>query len=337
MLENSYKTWFILLLMVIVASGTAWANSSTPTQGVAVDNRGDAIESYKAIAKVKPTPTQPAVTKVRPSWGWGSQWDRLSAYNPITWGPDCSLPTPAKGQFLVGPRVWFARVDGEARRGIDIAGIQSSSVDFDDHLGLRKSGNAIWSVEALYQFRPSWGIRYSFMPLLLEATANPTTAFNFMGQTFAAGTEVRSKWEHFEHRAGLVFNISRTNNSLTNLYVDWLNVQDKLRIGGTTATTSAVTWDHSKNMAVTGLEFEKCLKNFQGNTLAFSGKGGIGFLNDAIGYELEAGLNYMIPIKTGRFGFVKGGYRYAHLKKDKGARMFSTTMDGAFLQFGFLF
>ncbi len=336
MLEKTYKLWYLLILVLIVASGAAWANSTMPSYDMAADNRGDAIEASKPIAKVKPA--QPAVTKVKPSWGWGSsKWDRFSQYNPIAWGPDCYLPTPAKGQFLVGPRVWFARVDGEARRGIDIAGIQSSTVDFDDHLGLKKSGNVLWSVEALYQFRPSWGIRYSFMPLVLDATASPRSAFNFMGQTFAAGTEVRSKWEHFEHRAGLVFNISRTNNSLTNFYVDWLYVQDKLRIGGITATTTSMTWDDNKSMAVTGVEFEKCLKNFRGNTLALNGKGGVAFFNDSVGYELEAGLNYMIPVKTGRFGFIKGGYRYAHLKKDKGDKMFTTTMDGAFLQFGFLF
>ena len=158
-----------------------------------------------------------------------------------------------------------------------------------------------------------------------------------MGQTFAAGTDVRSKWDHFEHRAGLVFNISRTNNSLTNLFAEWLYVQDKLTIGGITTTAASVTWDDNKSMAVLGLEFDKCLKNYRGNTLTFSGKGGIAFFNDVLGYEAEAALNYMIPIKTGRFGFIKGGYRYAHLKKDKGHQMFTSDMDGAFLQVGFLF
>ncbi|MBI5249907.1 MAG: hypothetical protein HY912_10470 [Desulfomonile tiedjei] len=178
-------------------------------------------------------------------------------------------------------------------------------------------------------------MRYSFTPIFMDATNFPRTSFNFMGQTFASATEVRSKWEHIEHRAGLYFNVSQSQHSSTNLFADWLHVQDKLSIG--TGVTSAVVWDDTKNMAVTGIEFIRCLKNFHGNTLAFSGKGGIAFLNDTVGYEAEAGLSYMIPIKSGRFGFVKGGYRYSHLKKEKPTEVFGSTIDGAFLQVGFLF
>ena len=329
LLDSSY----LLILLIIVTSGAAWAQAAQSDY----DMTAQLDQGYKNIAKVKPAPTPSTeVTKIKP-YGWTSRFEGLARYNPIAWGPDCFLPSPAKGQFLLGPRIWFARVDGEARRGIDIAGVQASNVDFDDHLGLKRGGKVVWSVEALYQFRPNWGIRYSFTPLHLHATAIPKTGFNFMGQTFAGGTEVRSKWEHYEHRAGLVFNISRTRNSLTNFFADWLYVQDKLSVGGTLATAPAVTWDDNKSMALLGIEFDKCLKNYRGNTLTLSGKAGLAFFNDVIGYEAEAALNYMIPIKTGRFGFLKGGYRYAQLKKDKPNQMFMSVMDGAFLEFGFLF
>jgi hypothetical protein len=335
MFRKLLNSSYLLILLIIVTSGAAWAQSA---QG-GYEMTAQADQGYRNIAKVKPAPVptpSAEVTKVKP-FGWTSRFEGLSRYNPIAWGPNCFLPAPAKGQFLVGPRIWFARVDGEARRGVDIAGAQTSSVDFDDHLGLRKSGNMIWSIEALYQFRPNWGIRYSFTPLRLRATAAPKSAFNFMGQTFAAGAEVHSKWEHYEHRAGLVFNISRTRNSLTNFFADWLYVQDKLSVGGLTATAPAVIWDDNKSMALLGIEFDKCLKNYRGNTLTLSGKAGLAFFNDVIGYEAEAALNYMIPIKTGRFGFLKGGYRYSQLRKEKPTQMFTTVMDGAFLQFGFLF
>ncbi len=331
MLSKLLSSSYLVLLILMVISVPSWAES----QNGGYDMLAQADQGSKNIAKVKPSPSA-EVTKVKPS-GWTSRFEGLSRYNPIAWGPECYLPSPAKGQFLIGPKVWFARVDGEARRGVEIAGAQTSNVDFEDHLGLKRTGKVIWSVEALYQFRPNWGIRYSFTPMRVAANASPRTAFNFMGQTFAAGTEVRSKWEHYEHRAGLVFNISRSNNSLTNLYTDWLYVQDKLAIGGITSTASSVTWDDSKNMAVIGLEFDKCLKNYRGNTLTISGKGGLAFFNDVIGYEAEAALSYLIPIKTGRFGFIKGGYRYEHLKKDKTNQMFTSSMDGAFLQVGFLF
>jgi hypothetical protein len=245
---------------------------------------------------------------------------------------------PAKGQFVVGPKIQFARVHGEARRGPDITAIQSSIVDFDDHLNFKKTGNSLWSIQAMYQLRPKWGIRYSFMPLSIEATGSPRTAFNFQGQTFASGTQVFSKWERFQHRGGIYFNLNRTLNSQTNVFADWMSVSDRLTISPASGGASmGVTWDETKNMAVMGLEFDKCLANYQGNTLALSGKGGVAFFSDSIGYEAEATLSYLIPIRPGRFGFIKGGYSYASLKKEKGHELFGVTIDGPFVQLGFLF
>jgi hypothetical protein len=333
MLGNHLKYVFVLAFLVTVIATVAWAESSPTDYDPCVGARLDCTPGVKGITKVKPT--APEVFKVKPYPGVTSRFEALSRLNPMNWWADCYLPTPAKGQFSIGPKVTFARVRGEARRGLDVIGLQTSLVDFDDHLGFKKSGNALWSVEALYQFRPRWGIRYSFTPIFMDSTNFPRTSFNFMGQTFASATEVRSKWEHVEHRAGLYFNVSQSEHSLTNLYADWLYVQDKLSVG--TSVTPAVAWDDTKNMAVTGVEFMRCLKNFHGNTLAFTGKGGIAFLNDSLGYEAEAGLSYLIPIKTGRFGFVKGGYRYSQLRKERPTEVFGTTVDGAFLQVGFLF
>ncbi|MGB6064960.1 MAG: hypothetical protein WBG50_09130 [Desulfomonilaceae bacterium] len=330
MLRIYLKYLCVLTFILTALSAAAFADSSQTTYDPCTGASG-----YKAISKVKPPSTSaPTVLKVKP-WNVSSRFRGLSRYNPINWWTGCCLPMPAKGQFIVGPRVFFARLQGSARRGTELTGVQTAVVDFNDHLGFKKNGNAFWSIEAQYQIRPRWAIRYSFSPMQMEATNFPATAFSFGGQTFAAGTPVHSKWERYENRAGLVFTLSKTTYSATNFVMEWLNVQDKLTIGG--GTVAAVGMDNTKNLAYTGLEFEKCLKNYHGNTLALTGKGGIAFLNDAIGYDAEAALSYLIPIKTGRFGFVKGGYRYTYLKKERPNRMFNTTMDGAFVQVGFLF
>lgn len=325
------------MILVALAPAATFAESTANSTDLAVAARPDCPPEYRSITKVKPSPTQPPTPlKVKPS-GLTAGFEGLSRYNPITWGPDCCLPMPAKGQFVVGPRVNFMRVRGEVRRGLDIGVIPASTVDFDDQLGLEKSGKPVWSIEAYYQFRPRWGIRYSFMPMVMESTASPKTGFTFMGTSFAALTPINTKWEHYEHRAGLVFNLSQTTNSMTNFFAEWLYVQDKLSIASTTGTAVAATWNTNKSAAVAGLEFEKCLKNYRGNTLALNAKGGLAFMSDTFGYEGEVGLNYMIPIKTGRFGYVKGGYRFAQLKKERPASMFKTTMDGPFIEIGFLF
>ena len=182
MLRNALKYVFVLMLMVTAFSAAAFAESTQATYDPCTGASG-----YKAISKVKPPPAPaPTALKVKP-WGLTSRFDALSQYNPVNWWADCCLPMPAKGQFVIAPRVFFARLSGEARRGTDITGVQTAVVNFDDHLGFRKSGNAIWSFDALYQIRPRWGIRYSFSPMVMEATNSPLTAFSFAGQTFAAG------------------------------------------------------------------------------------------------------------------------------------------------------
>ena len=124
---------------------------------------------------------------------------------------------------------------------------------------------------------------------------------------------------------------------MTSIFADWLYVQDRLFIAETGPQPTSTTWDDTKSMALVGLQFDKCLRNFRGNTLALTAKGGFAFLDDSIGYDAEAAFNYMIPIKPGRFGFVKGGYRYYHLKKETDTKLFGSTLHGAFLSFGFLF
>lgn len=323
----STRHLFVLSVLLIFAV----AMSPTKTTAWEFEASAGDSDAAESISKVKPAP--PDVWKVKPMSGL----DALTRYNPVHWAPACYLPAPVQGQFELAPRLFFANVSGEARHTLENLVPERSLVKFDDHLGFRSSGNVLWSIDALYQFRPRWAITYRFSPLSLSATHAPLTGFQFSGRTFAAGMDLHSKWDRWEHRAGLLFNVSRTTNAMTSVFADWLYVQDRLFIGETGAQGASVTWDDTKSMALLGLQFDKCLKNYRGNTLALTAKGGFAFLDDGIGYDAEAGLNYMIPIKTGRFGFVKGGYRYFNLKKEAETKVFGSTLHGAFLSLGFLF
>ncbi|MEW6531475.1 MAG: hypothetical protein AB1473_11605 [Thermodesulfobacteriota bacterium] len=341
MLRTVLKCTVLLLFSVAVLSTGAWASSTTydPCTGAPKDSAA----GYKSIAKVKPptatgTTAAPApVVKAKPGQGIVQSLRGISGFIPTEWGPDCCLPMPAQGQFVLAPRVLFGRVQGEARYGAAVTGLQSSLINFSDHLAMPKSGHNIWSLQAFYQFQPRWGIRYSYSPMKAEGTGQPVTTFTFGGQTFAGGTTLRSKWERSEHRLGLVLDLKRTTSSVTSVFADWMHIQDKLSIGAALGPEALVTWNDDKNLALLGVEFNKCLKNYRGSTLAIGLKGGVAFLDDHIGYDAEASLSYLIPIKQGRFGFVKGGYHYAQLKKDKAAQQFNTTVDGAFVEVGFLF
>ncbi|MFH0824211.1 MAG: hypothetical protein V2B18_15775 [Pseudomonadota bacterium] len=334
MLRNTYISLILLTILAVCAS-SAWAGPPDLT----VDPATGALpyQEPTSVAKIKPTASQ--TYKVKSSTGFASQFDGVSRLNPMSWGFDCQLPIPAKRQFVVGPQFFFARLRGQARYNPMMTGLDSTMVDFDDHLGFRKGSHTMWSMRAHYQFQPRWGVRYSYTPFHLESSQAPLSSFTFAGHSFAGGglSGIRSRWDRQEHRIGLLFDVKQSPNSATSLFAQYLNLQDRLAVGDGLGATDTAIWSDTKHMAMLGLEFSKCLRNHNGTTLALTGKAGVAFLDDNLGYDAEAGLNYLIPIRTGRFGFLKGGYRYFQLKKDKDSNVFSTTMDGAFVEVGYLF
>ncbi len=334
MLRNHLKYLIVLALSITLLGSGAWGWSPQYEPCAAAPST-ETAEGAKGITKVKPSPSQ--VQKVRPGEGIMSGLGGISRWNPIGWGTDCYLPVPAKGQFVLGTRFTFMRLHGDVRHGRGAAGVPASLVNFDDHLGLAKKNHTVWSINAHYQFQPRWGIRYSFTPMQLEASHLPATTFTFGGQTFQGNERIRSKWEQYGHSLGLAFDVQHSANSVTTVLAEWRFIQERLTIGSTVGRVPSTTLDDDKSLAFLGLEFNKCLKNYRGSTLALTCMGGITFLDDHIGYDAEAALSYLIPIKRGRFGFVKGGYRYAQLRKDKGLEMVNTKTDGAFMEIGFLF
>jgi len=319
----------VLLAFVVVATA---ASAGTPIGPLAAAPGSAAAEpAQKTIYKVKPCPDK--VYKIKPAEPLAG----ISRFSPLAWGIDCCYPSHTQGQFSADATVLFARLRGSvSKAGYMFAGTQPEKVDFTDHLKLGGGGKPMFTVSAMYQFQPRWAIRYSFSPVSMEATGSPDHSFTFRGQTFTSGTNIRSKWERMEHRAGLVFNVNKTVNSVASIYADWMYIQDRLsisQVGGGAFPT--VQFDDDKSLAVVGIEIDKCLTNLRGTTLALSCKGGVAFLGDQFGYEAEAGLKYLVPVRHGSFGYIKGGYRYATLKKDVHFESFSTTMDGAFIQAGF--
>ncbi len=328
MLGNLVKYGLLLTFLLTWNAGWVAAQHYDPCTG-------DFSAGQRAVSKIRPSSS--SVLKVKPQSGLSARFGGLSGFNPISWGADCCLPAAAAKQFVLAPEVWFVRLSGEARKDSQLTFGNASMVDLTEDLNLPRHGNPMWSIKAHYQFAPKWGVHYSFTPMTMEATGVLDRSFDFAGQSFTAGSTVRTKWERSVHTAGLVFNLSRTRNSMASVFGEWRYYQDKLTIASWPAVGTPVVWDDDKNVMALGVQFQKCLKNYKGNTLALGCKGSVVFLDDHWGYDAEAALNYMIPIKRGRFGFVKGGYRYAHLEKDLDRESFSTTMDGAFVEVGFLF
>jgi len=127
--------------------------------------------------------------------------------------------------------------------------------------------------------------------------------------------------------------------SRISLFADYVRITDRIKTMQMQAGMGGDIMDNDLNMGMAGVEFEKCLQtNRLKATASIECKASVAFLDDAIGGEAETAIKYSIPMNCGRWGFVKGGYRYlTYKKKSNDARMFDIAMEGGFIQTGLVF
>jgi hypothetical protein len=195
------------------------------------------------------------------------------------------------------------------------------------------------SFMAMYRFRPKWSLRYSIMPMSMMGSGQTGRSFVFGNTQYSAGQDIKIEWERLEQRLGLVYDAVHNHSSRISLFGDYVRVSERIKTMQMLAGMGGDTMDNDFNMAMAGVEFEKCLKSTRTKaTLSLECKASAAFLDDAVGAEAETALKYSIPMNNGRWGFVKGGYRYlTYKKKSSDARMFDMAMEGGFLQMGLVF
>ncbi|MEI7450638.1 MAG: hypothetical protein WCJ75_13540 [Desulfomonile sp.] len=283
----------------------------------------------KEITKVK----EKKIVKCRPGQGYAS----VSTIDAFT--PDCILPVTRPRGWELEAEALYARTKGKVRFSVSNFGNWGTAVqdvDMNSDLGLPEH-YWIGSFSARYGFKPRWSVRYSVMPTVIDATASTNSSFNFgnMMNTFGQNTKV--KWERLYQRIGLVYDPIRTPTVRVSVFGDYVRLNDKLSVVQLGCCGS--TFDNDLNMAMAGLEFERCLKVSRlCNTLSVECKAGIAFGDAAVGSDLATGLKYSIPMNNGRWGFVKGGYRQLTFKKKySDAKMMDTAMEGGFIEAGLIF
>ncbi|MFC1835795.1 hypothetical protein ACFL2Q_13885 [Thermodesulfobacteriota bacterium] len=287
-----------------------------------------------AVSKVKSEAKK--ITKVKKP----IYYKPSTRYLPFTFWTGGYQPAPARGQALISARVAYAQVRGTARRmlpALPLLPTHDKPVELQRDLGL-EGHHPIFTVTAQYQFLPAWGIRYSFTPMDISQTSKLDRTFTYRGRTFMSGSEVSTRWERSDHRAGLVFSLVRKPGSLVSLYGDWLHSEVTLSVRATQITSAmgAARYDDDRDLAVLGLELDKSLTSFRGSAIGLRCKAGVAFLDNHLGYEAEAAMTYSLRIGARSYGFLRGGYRYAQIKKDENSIMSSTTLNGAFVEIAFL-
>jgi hypothetical protein len=294
------------------------------------------------ISKVMPTPAMPAcpppgITKVKPAF-----------CPPYSFAPPCILPAPVPGQWEIGAQILFARISGKVlwpRYSQYYWGWYGGDSDwlaagFTDKLML-PAHKVLVDFKVRYQFRPNWAVRYSVIPIELNGGGWPDSwsYFIFGNQLYFGGQPVQSKWQHVYQRVGLIYDAVRTCSSKLSIFADWVHVDDRIDLNCTYCGYYTSTFSKSTDSMMVGLELQRCMvRTSNGGTFSCDLKGGGIFLDDVAGYDVEAGGRYSIALnKAGRWGYIKGGYRAIGLDKTQADYILKNTIEGGFVEFGFIF
>ncbi len=302
--------------------------ASVPNQ--IAKNRAAMVPVNRSIYKVKPK----RIAKCRPQAAYDPAMQQSYPARRL-----CILPIGRPKGWEMNAEAFFARMKGKVRyvRGNYGYTYQyASDVDLNNDLGVPEHG-VVPEFSATYRFRPNWALRYSIMPMSVENTSSSNRSFVFGSNQHSSVQNSKVKWERLIHHAGIVYDPVKTYRSRISIFTDYVRVDDKLSFFNLGCCSD--TWDEDMNMAMAGLEFEKCLRTGrQCNTLSLVCKAGVGFLDEAFASDVMTGLKYSIPLNNGRWGYVKGAYRYVSYKKGySDVKSLDTAMEGASIQVGFIF
>jgi hypothetical protein len=328
----------LVCFMFILAASATTASAWNLAQAAFVEPNQ---EHLAAVAAQPPTRAQ-AVTKVKPT-------KRIVKCRPVDSGYSPSLPFTGPATCILPferPRGWslsaeaiYARTKGKVRfsQGYYTTYGTYEDVDLNADLGV-PDHNVVGSFAVRYRFAPAWSVRYSIMPMSVEESGTSQRNFTFGTLNMvASGQATRVKWERFYHRVGLVYDPIRTLSSRVSVFGEYAKLDDKIQLSQINMGSS--TMNNDFNMAMAGVELEKCLKTTANcSTLALECSAGVAFGDDGVGSDLSTGLKFSIPLNNGRWGFVKGGYRYVtYKKKYSDAKLIDTCLDGGFVQMGLVF
>jgi hypothetical protein len=324
----------LFILATFATNAPAWnlaqAAFVEPKQEQAAPAASQPMVKGKPIIKVKPAPK---IVKCRPpDAGYGPD---IALGMP----PSCILPFERPQGWSVSAEAMYARTKGKVRFSQGVYGTYNTyeDVDLNSDLGV-PDHNVMGTFAARYRFSPAWSVRYSLMPMVIESSGTASRNFTFGNVNLVAyGQATKVKWERFYHRIGLVYDPIRTMSSRVSVFGDFVKLDDRIQF--TQVGFASSTMDTNFNMGMAGVEMERCLKTTAScSTLSLECSAAVAFGDDGVGSDMSTGIKFSIPLNNGRWGFVKGGYRYlTYKKKYSDAKLIDTCVDGGFVQMGLVF
>ncbi|MBI4963533.1 MAG: hypothetical protein HY913_09680 [Desulfomonile tiedjei] len=251
--------------------------------------------------------------------------------------PPCILPKRMMGQWEFGIQAFFATTGGTVQSPALVFGLPASEVDFDTDLGLPVH-QILWEYKGKFQFRPSWAVFYSIMPIHLEANNIAPRTLYIGQQTIIQGAPIKTTWDFVYQRVGLVYQPYFGCNTNVSISASWVFNDQQFKLGNGICAGSCATVNRTRNMVMTGIGIEKCIRTLcNGATLSCDSKVDIGFLDGVFALDVEPGMRFSIPLNCGRWGYIRGGYRYLNFKEDRDDLRLDTVMQGGYAEMGLIF
>ncbi|HTY23816.1 MAG TPA: hypothetical protein VMC85_11830 [Desulfomonilaceae bacterium] len=331
----SIKTHTLLVCLVFLVTlfggdSYAWNMNQADCPDYPQDYFVPAAAPTNAVTKVKPTNK---IFKCKPT-------AKGIAVDPWNLRSDCILPMTQTKGWEVDAQAFFARTKGKVRFTQGTFSTFGSVEDVDINSDLGVPDHAVMGEFSIsYRFRPRWSLRYSIMPMVMNGTGQPGRNVIFGTMTaFTSFQNISVKWERLQQSIALVYDPIHNPSSRVSLFGGYVRINERLAVLQS-GFAGGGTFDNDMNMGMAALEFEKCLKQTRMcNTLSLECGAGVAFGDDGFGSDLMTGLKYSIPLNNGRWGFVKGGYRFmTYKKKYSDFKLFDTAMEGGFLQMGLVF
>ena len=273
-------------------------------------------------------------------------------YAPGFQVPTCILPMPQVGQWQIGAQALFARLRGNISWpnwnqnnwwwgwgwGIN------TNPSFSDSLQL-PGYQVLPAVDARYQFRPRWAVRF-------WALGNETKGGGWIQDSFyfgfaqgsatpyqySSGQNITSRWQHGYYQVGLLYDAIRTCNTALSIFGGWMHTDDRIDVGCNWCGWNSTTFSKSMDTVSVGLELQKCMVTTStGGTFSCDNRATAMFGDNVTAWDVQLGGRYTIPLNYGRWGYLKGGYRFINQNKNQLDYALNYTIDGGFAELGFIF
>jgi hypothetical protein len=218
-----------------------------------------------------------------------------------------------------------------------LPGAFTSDLDLNSDLGIPEHAY-LMEYSAYYQLTPSWAVFYNVMPTSLSSVFTTTRPFYYGSWYYPAGTQLHTTWDNFYQRVGLQYTAINTCSARVSIYNSWLFNEVKGRLYSNVCGGRGTTADRTRNMVMSGIEFQKCVTNkCNGGALSCDTRAGVAWLDGAWGFDVQAGLRYAVPLGNNRWGYAKGGYRIINFYEDRPDLRMDSSLDGAFAELGIVF